>query len=256
MRHSIRQAKAQAAEETKKRDHPILRGVVAFLFAMTLLAGGYGMFAHPDTPLPGAWNPLQPLHIDDAVTPLTAWKLSRASEDAALCVAALDGHASFTPLSDMVVSDQCHIQDRVALSGVGQSGISEVETRCSIALRLAMWERHSLQPAAQRFMGSPVKSITQIGSYNCRAMRTLDGNSTSMSTHATAEAIDVSGFTFTNGEQIALIRDWEGDTPQAQFLRAARDGACEFFKLTLSPEYNALHADHFHLQSQGWGLCR
>ncbi|RBW41111.1 hypothetical protein DS901_17455 [Loktanella sp. D2R18] len=87
-------------------------------------------------------------------------------------------------------------------------------------------------------------------------MRTVDGNSTSMSTHATAEAIDISGFQFSNGERISLIRDWDGNTSQAQFLRAARDGACSFFKLTLSPEYNALHADHFHLQSRGWGLCR
>ncbi|MDO6590381.1 MULTISPECIES: extensin family protein [Rhodobacterales] len=77
-----------------------------------------------------------------------------------------------------------------------------------------------------------------------------------MSTHATAEAIDISGFQFSNGERISLIRDWDGNTSQAQFLRAARDGACSFFKLTLSPEYNALHADHFHLQSRGWGLCR
>ncbi|MDO6590382.1 hypothetical protein DS901_17460 [Loktanella sp. D2R18] len=149
MRHSIRQAKARAAVETKKRDHPILRGVVAFFFAMTLLAGGYGMFVHPETPLPRGWNPVQPLRIDDAITPLTTWKLSRASDDPALCLAALDGYSSFTPMSDMVISDQCHIQDRVALSAVGQAKLAEVETRCAIALRMAMWEYHSLQPAVR-----------------------------------------------------------------------------------------------------------
>ncbi|MCG3268509.1 extensin family protein [Yoonia sp. I 8.24] len=256
MRHSIRQAKAQAAEKSKKRDHPILRGAVAFFFAITLIAGGYGMFVHPETPLPRAWNPMQPLRIDDQITPLTAWKLSRASDDPALCLAALDGYASFTPMNDMVISDQCHIQDRVTLSAVGQAKLDEVETRCAIALRLAMWEHHSLQPAAQQFLSATVQSITQIGSYNCRAIRTLEGTSTRMSTHATAEAIDISGFQFANGERISLLRDWDGNTPQAQFLRAARDGACSFFKLTLSPDYNALHADHFHLQSRGWGLCR
>jgi hypothetical protein len=77
-----------------------------------------------------------------------------------------------------------------------------------------------------------------------------------MSTHATADAIDVSGFRFSNGKQINLQQDWDGSGPEAAFLRAARDGACDWFRVTLSPEYNNLHADHFHLQSTGWGLCR
>ena len=50
------------------------------------------------------------------------------------------------------------------------------------------------------------------------------------------------------------LADFTGDA--AAFLQAARDGACDWFSLTLSPDYNSLHEDHFHLQSRGWGLCR
>ena len=77
-----------------------------------------------------------------------------------------------------------------------------------------------------------------------------------MSTHATADAIDIAGFDLVDGTRIRLRTDWQEDGPKADFLRAVRDGACDLFDLTLSPDYNQLHADHFHLQSRGWGLCR
>ena len=35
-----------------------------------------------------------------------------------------------------------------------------------------MWERHSLQPAAQRILGTDVSAISHFSSYSCRAMRT------------------------------------------------------------------------------------
>ena len=87
-------------------------------------------------------------------------------------------------------------------------------------------------------------------------MRTASGPSNRMSTHATADAIDISGFRLANGTQIRLIADWGAASPKSAFLRSVRDGACDWFKMILSPDYNRLHADHFHLQSRGWGLCR
>ncbi|RZL73462.1 MAG: extensin, partial [Sphingomonas sp.] len=56
-------------------------------------------------------------------------------------------------------------------------------------------------------------------------------------------------------------RDWKGDDPKAAFLRDVRDGACQLFATTLSPDYNAAHADHLHLDqanrgSMGWRACR
>ena len=119
-----------------------------------------------------------------------------------------------------------------------------------------MWEEHSVQPAAQEMLGRQVREIRHIGSYNCRQMRTSSGLSQRMSTHATASAIDVAGFQLDDGRVIRLISDWEGDDATAAFLRGVRDGACGWFGLTLSPDFNRLHADHFHLQSSGWGGCR
>ncbi|EBA14216.1 extensin-like domain-containing protein [Roseobacter sp. CCS2] len=260
MRHAKRQQMAQEAAEKqrKKRERSgaITSGIAAFLFAGVLAFVGYQAIVHPDTPLPREWNPTQPLRISDPVTAMTGWKLNQAVSDQAQCLAALDGHAALQSLGPLEDTEQCFITDRVDLRAVGQSRLAPVETRCAIALRLAMWERHSVQPAAQEFLGSTVSSIDHFGSYNCRAMRTGSGPSTRMSTHATADAIDIAGFGLANGTRIRLLADWEAEGPRRDFLRAVRNGACDWFNLTLSPDYNRLHADHFHLQSRGWGLCR
>lgn len=260
MRHARRQQLArQAASKRQRKDQrswAVVSGVTAFFFACVLAYGGYQAMVHPGTPLPREWNPTQPLRISDPVTPITGWKLNRAVADADQCLATLQGYASLRPLDPLEESEQCFIRDRVDLRGVGDASFPPVETRCAIALRMAMWERHSVQPAAERLLGSPVSRIAHIGSYSCRVMRTAAGPSTRMSTHATADAIDIAGFGLADGTRVRLLDDWEPPGPKATFLREVRDGACEWFNLTLSPDYNRLHADHFHLQSRGWGLCR
>ena len=260
MRHAKRQAMAQSAAQEKaeknKRAHPIIRSLVTLIFLIFVSFAGYQAVVHPDTPLPAAWNPMQPLQISDPVTPITSWKLSRAAADGEICRAVLQGAAGWQNLPDLTTSEQCHIRDRISLRTVGQTQVAPFETRCAIALRMAMWEEHTLQPAAQEFFGTQLTGIDHFGSYSCRRLRTTSGPSARMSTHATADAIDIAGFRLADGRSLRLLDHWNGNTTSASFLRAARDGACKWFSLTLSPDYNRLHADHFHLQSTGWGLCR
>jgi hypothetical protein len=35
-----------------------------------------------------------------------------------------------------------------------------------------------------------------------------------------------------------------------------RDGACRIFGVTLSPEFNAAHANHFHFDMGARSVCR
>ncbi|MEM9788565.1 MAG: extensin family protein [Pseudomonadota bacterium] len=260
MRHAKRQAMAQEAAKEKRKGNErslaLIRGLVAFSFVGLLGFAGYQLLVHPDTPLPPEWNPTRPLVVGQPVTALTAWKLNRAQASTGACLAAVDGFASLQVMSDLQDNAQCGIEGRVSLRSVGDTRMTPLETRCAIALRMAMWERHGLQPAARDILGTTLARVDQAGSYNCRTIRTTAGPSSRMSTHATADAIDITGFSFADGRQISLLRDWDGNGPDAAFLRAARDSACDWFRVTLSPDYNALHADHFHLQSTGWGLCR
>lgn len=245
---------------SRYRDH---KGPLATLWAALFLALlgcigviGWTILSQPDSPVPDGWNPLAPLHVTDAVTPFTPMKLRHAEMSLDTCLAALDGVATLSEMTPLSGEGACGIADRVTLTTVGQSRIDPLQTSCAIALRTAMWERHGLQPAALEILGSPLTELRQVGSYSCRNIRTPNGNSTQLSTHATAEAIDITGFDLANGTTVRLIRDWDGDPQKAAFLRAARNSACKWFETTLSPDYNALHADHFHLQSRGWGTCR
>lgn len=241
-------------EPKKGRLGSIVRAAFVFVTAMGGIIGAAVIF-HPDSPLSPAWNPTVSLRVEHNLSPLTSWKLGQATRTTASCIAAL-GDAGFRKMTDVEVGDNCHIRGRVELNQVGDASLAPIETRCAIALRLAMWERHALQPAAQELLNTNLTRIDQIGSYNCRQMRTSSGNSGRWSTHATADAIDIAGFRFADGTQLRLIDDWDGDDAGAAFLKRARDTSCDWFRVTLSPDYNSLHADHFHLQSKGWGLCR
>ncbi len=211
---------------------------------------------HPETPLPSEWNPVEPLVVNEPVTPITGWKLKQAVRSEATCLAAVEGQGVRAGPPIVVENAKCGIDPRVTVSRVGEAALSPVETTCAIALRLAMWERHGLQPAAQSHLGAPISRIEHQSSYSCRAIRTPNGAAERMSLHATAEAIDIKGFRLSDGRSVSLLTDWNGPDSKAAFLRAARNSSCTWFATTLGPDYNSLHADHFHLQSRGWGLCR
>ncbi|MEO1363145.1 MAG: extensin family protein [Pseudomonadota bacterium] len=235
--------------------------LVSVLYALLTLAlmgvaGLVLLIVLPNTPLPPAWSPIQPLVVTDTVTPLTRFKLQRALADGRSCTTALATGATFQPMDDLVTSPQCGIADRVRLTAVGTARLAPVETRCQTALRTAMWYHHGIKPAAQRHFGTGVSAVAHASSYNCRQMRTSSGTATRMSTHATADSIDISGVTLSDGRSLRLINGWPAADARAPFFHDLRDSACMWFRVTLGPDYNHLHADHFHLQHTGWGLCR
>ena len=66
----------------------------------------------------------------------------------------------------------------------------------------------------------------------------------------------MAGFVLADGRRIRVLGDWEQDTDEARFLHDVRDGACRFFDGVLSPDYNAAHRDHLHLDRGPWRFCR
>jgi hypothetical protein len=92
--------------------------------------------------------------------------------------------------------------------------------------------------------------------------RRLYGRSSgARSEHATANAIDISGFVLSDGTHVSIVRDWHSVNDRGRFLHAARDGACRLFSTVLSPDYNGAHRDHLHIDlarrgELGWHACR
>jgi hypothetical protein len=119
---------------------------------------------------------------------------------------------------------------------------------------LALWEKHEVAPAAERHFGLPVQSIEHFGSYACRNV--YGRPDATRSRHATAEAVDIAGFVLADGRRIRVLGAWHDDSDAGRFLRDVRDGACGFFDGVISPDYNAAHRDHLHLDRGPYRFCR
>ncbi len=229
--------------------------IIVFLFLVG--SSGYLLLSHPKTPLPDHWNPLRDLTVTAPVTLVTKFQLNRALADEAQCRATLsEAGVTFSRMEDLVIDQNCGISGRGELSGLVSTRVRGVETRCTTALRLAMWEHHVVQPAARDVLGTDVRALRHLGSYNCRRMRTAQGQDGRWSSHATADSVDIAGVDLADGRTLSLLQDWNATGPDAAFLRRIGQGACDWFRVVLSPNFNRLHADHFHLQGPGWGYCR
>lgn len=203
--------------------------------------------------LPDAIDPFGQPHLNAAyVWPNTA-RMSQLETDRRMCATALREvgmNSTFEPFESE--GPACYKRDTVLVSRLSLAHLKPEATRCGIAARLYMWERAAVQPAAQRYFGESVSEITHFGSYNCRKIR----NSVHMSEHATANAFDISGVILKDGTAITVKRGWTAGGREAAFLHAIHNALCSYFNLTLSPDYNADHADHFHVDMGRVHNCR
>lgn len=193
-------------------------------------------------------------------------------------------------LPDRVTGPGCGFDNAVRLRAAGVRLGTAPSLSCPMALSFFMWERYALQPAARQHYGQKVVAIDHLGSYACRNVNRGEGEvpgsasltsvSASRSRHATANALDVAGLTLADGRRITVLKGWSrddgtgakgtggadtaaaaaaatpADDPAALLLRDAHRGACRFFDGVLGPDYNAVHRDHFHLETGGYTMCR
>ena len=123
---------------------------------------------------------------------------------------------------------------------------ADVGTACAVAAALALWEWRD-RPAGGAPPFRPAgRRIDHFGSYSCR--RLYGREEGGWSEHARANALDVAGFRLAGRRRAsASPRDWRDAGAKGRFLREVRDGACGLFATVLSPDYNAAHRDHLHL---------
>jgi len=203
--------------------------------------------------VPRQWNPWALLDIRESPNLLTPYQLRRVQGDRRLCEQALKtSDLSYSAVPDNTEQRGCPIENAVRINGSAVRFNSPFLATCPLAAAYALFERHGLQPAAQRVFGQPVAQVDHFGSFACRNI----AGSTRRSQHASANALDLAGFRLQDGTRITVARDWAGQSDKARFLREVRAAACDAFRITLSPDYNAAHRDHFHVDMSGFGLCR
>lgn len=77
---------------------------------------------------------------------------------------------------------------------------------CALASGVASWISKTLQPKAKALLGSQVVKLHNATSYSCR--NRYGGETTPLSEHALANALDISEFVFESGEKVTVLADW------------------------------------------------
>lgn len=224
------------------------RAILILMLAALALAGWRFLEDNPQH------NPWAPLDLRDPPGWATQSKLTALRADPQTCRAVLERSAIAYDALPSTGEGACVRPDRTVLAEVPLSPAKPAMT-CSVAAGLQLWLEQSVEPAARDIFGQEVREVRHLGTYNCRRM---NGNDGYWSEHATGNAIDIAGFTLADGSRISLLDHWEGGDAKSLFLKRIRDEACPIFGTVLSPDYNAAHRDHFHLDQAGnnWGICR
>jgi len=162
------------------------------------------------------------------------------------CQVRLEKLAMFQPLPMLAGPGECGAADAVLLQSVIMADQTKVAVappatlRCTMAEGVAHWLREDVGPAALK-LGSPLRSLDDFDSYECRGRNRVKG--AMLSEHGRANALDVRGFRLADGRNIELTdvnvaKDWR---------EQLRQSACARFTTILGPGSDGYHEGHIHL---------
>jgi hypothetical protein len=161
----------------------------------------------------------------------------------------------FDPLPDRDFGGGCLAFASVKLTDIGVPTTNLTAMTCPLARTFAAWVRNGIAPAARVYFATELVRVESFGSYSCRNVNGAQAGR--RSEHASANAVDIAAFVLADGRRISIKGDWHSPDPQVRtFLRTIHASACKRFRTVLSPDYNALHADHLHLDMGRGPYCR
>ena len=159
--------------------------------------------------------------------------------------------AAETPDERPDLVDACSVEDPVwVLSPVFGVELKYYDGSATPRTLASCDMAHALADTIEDVVGEGVTSLLHIGTYNCRAI----AGTSDLSQHSYADAIDIYGFEFDDGETWTLVDHWEHGTTSfstdaARFLYEAayRWYDDRIWNIILTPNYNAAHDNHFHV---------
>jgi hypothetical protein len=181
------------------------------------------------------------------------------SRETKACFADLSrAEVRYSPLPDRDYGGGCQIVGALQLLDIGIPVTNLRAMRCGLAKSFSGWVEHAVVPAAHQMLGSDLVRIESMGTYACRnVVGTKAAYAARRSGHATANAVDISGFVLQDGRRITIQGGWNNPDPNIRaFLRTIRASACRRFGTVLSPDYNAAHYNHLHIEDDRAGFCR
>lgn len=207
--------------------------------------------------VPQRFSPFAPLNLNEPESWFIDFRLATLKADTRQCAATIASPLiDATAIPDKPVEKGCGWHNAVRLHQAGGVRLSSDAVSCGMSAALAMWLAHDVRPLAVALLKSDVKSVRQLGVYACRNILGNTAFKAFRSQHATANAIDIAAFKLADGRTISVLKDWKSSGPEAEFLRIIHKRACRYFRVALGPDYNAAHANHFHLDRGAFKRCR
>ena len=228
------------------------------LFALIVLVAGGVFVPWLEQNLPRQYNPFTPLSVTDPPGLITQYKLRRLSKNPDACLAVLErakseGLLNFQHVAD--TSGQCPLTGAVRIQNFGSVSLSSsFLASCPLAVSATMFVTQAAEPLAHSLLGQKLVRLDHLGSFACRNVyHRAEGR---LSEHATADALDLSGFRMSTGQTITVAGGWRAEGKYSDYLHQVFSEGCPFFGNIIGPDYNAAHANHFHLGMRWFGFCR
>ncbi len=228
------------------------------LLTLILLATGVVLFPWLQQQLPAQYNPFTPLSVTDPPGLITHYKLRRLAQNPVACQAVLDraqaaGLLSFKKVGS--TTGQCPLSDAVRIQNFGPVALSSsFLASCPLAVSTTMFVVQAAAPLANSVLEQKLVRIDHLGSFACRNIyHRAQGR---LSEHATADAVDLAGFKMSAGETITVAGSWKETGKTSDYLHQVFSAGCPFMGNIIGPDYNAAHANHFHLGMRWFGFCR
>jgi hypothetical protein len=239
-------------QQKPKPRRRILSKLLLLIFLFLAIAGAFWFGL-----VPQRLSPFSPISLEKPPYVFVDARLSSLRFDSELCQSVLkQPHIDATAIPDRTLESGCGWTNAVRFTTTGRAKIGVENLTCEMAAALTLWVEHEVQPLAQEMFGQEVVRLGDMGTYGCR---NIVGNpfwKGVRSQHATANAIDISGFTFADGRNISLLKDWKGSGKESEFLHKVHRRACRYFRVALGPDFNAAHNNHFHFDRGLMWTCR
>ena len=158
-----------------------------------LVVGVFLRFAPPQH------NPFVPLALSHKPGLASHFKVTQLERHPDACFSALDATGVlYTPLEGSPRGEACGKYAALTLDRSLTPYSATLSMTCWQTASLYIWERHVARPAATEIFGSPIARIETYGSFSCRNI----AGTGRKSEHATANAVDISGFRLEDGRLI------------------------------------------------------
>lgn len=176
------------------------------------------------------------------------------------CRLALTDQVAIAPsIPDITGPGSCGGEDLVRLEAVVLPDASRVAVkpaailRCTMATAIADWIRTDMAPLAVD-LNTRLSELDNFDSFDCRGRNRVSG--AKMSEHGRANALDVRGLKFANGQTLSLT---DRAAPRDSRVRVLQS-LCSRFSTVLGPGSDGYHEDHIHLdivvRRSGYRICQ